>query len=233
MASASSSSSSPLWRRPDFLDRAREIVSAEQHKRLCKLFTDEFFVISRDLSRPDRIELLVSGSKRDVYVVKIENDQCKCSCPDMKIHARRHNCLCKHVCFVWFKILNADNFGLFENHHINAQDVRARLEAAVSGGGSQANRDPGVQLADLLADLSLAKARINEIVFVIAKPPADEDDCPICFEGLLGDQKDHAIVGCPECKNNVHVKCITKWLQMNASKTCVYCRSPAWKQFSF
>ena len=219
--------SSPFWRRPDFLDRARASVSAEQLKRLSKLFSDEFFVISRDLSRPDRIELLVSGSKRDVYVVKIEDDRCKCSCPDTKSHARRHNCLCKHVCFVWFKILNADHFGLFETHRINSQDVRARLEATLSG----RNPAAGASLADLLADLSLAKRLVNDAVFAVAKPPTDEDDCPICFEGLSGTE--NPIAGCPECKNNVHVKCVAKWLSMNASKTCVYCRSTAWKQYAF
>jgi hypothetical protein len=204
-----------FWRRPDFLDRAAEAVSHEQVKRLAKLFTDDFFVIQHAFDAAG-VKLLVLGSKRDAYSVTIsEAARCTCSCFDAKMHARRHGCHCKHVCFVWFKILQADTFEVLNSGRIDLAQVRARLEA----------RSAADVLADLVSGLYVAKAVVS---FGVQKAPGPDDDCPICFDAL----EDSEIAGCPSCKNNVHVKCVSRWLAANAAnKTCVYCRSPVWKMF--
>lgn len=230
---------------------AERTVSHEQAKRVAKLFTDEFFVIGssststststtaattgRDTTNDDCIKLLISGSKRDVYTTEIRSRgrRCACSCLDMRMHARRHGCFCKHICFVWFKILQANSFDLFVENgdlpRIDVANVHARLASATATSNNPASDldEMSRSLSSLVLENFLST---NGTSFAVTKTPSDQDDCPICFDAFVATPT-LDLVGCPTCKNNVHVKCVLKWLHTNANKTCVYCRSPAWKSF--
>jgi hypothetical protein len=57
------------------------------------------------------------------------------------------------------------------------------------------------------------------------------EDCFICYD-VLGNMEN--ILECPTCHNNMHAKCMQKWLTMPASMgTCIYCRSTEWKKYRF
>lgn len=58
--------------------------------------------------------------------------------------------------------------------------------------------------------------------------PRDGDVCPICLDNV----DDPALV-CPDCGNQVHARCMEEWLAtQNRGRTCIFCRSDAWEQYS-
>ena len=79
--------------------------NAQQKIRLDKLFFQTFYLLNVKIEG-NVFNLNVSGSTRNVYdiiVYKVEKT-INCNCPDHKVRARQDNCVCKHCCFVIFKV---------------------------------------------------------------------------------------------------------------------------------
>ncbi|KAJ7617081.1 hypothetical protein FB45DRAFT_756731, partial [Roridomyces roridus] len=58
--------------------------------------------------------------------------------------------------------------------------------------------------------------------------PGEEDDCPICYNGMHGvDEK--KLTFCETCGNAVHGECFAQWKQTaqkgHTKLTCIYCRA--------
>ena len=69
-----------------------------------------------------------------------------------------------------------------------------------------------------LNDVQVAKLTGGTPARIIGGYVDDDTECPICYVPL----RNFLVVTCPACKNDVHVKCITVWL--NTHDTCIYCR---------
>jgi hypothetical protein len=86
---------------------------------------------------------------------------------------------------------------------------------------------------DILKEKYLERVNIptTQIFQKSTKILETSDVCPICYDVLLNeDFKIEMLLSCPDCKNYVHPKCMSKWLEYN--KSCVYCRSDIWMKLN-
>ena len=183
----------------------------EQRLRLNRIYNEPIFLMdahephedSASFGTPSAYDFSVSGATRTLYDVCLRKDgTCRCSCPDMqKVHPTMR--MCKHICFVLFRVLKYTDHALFDrNCTLNSQEVDLLI---VKCRGCQFFTDP---------------------TFTTQRPIEEDSECPICYCTMGANDKDNPVIGCPECKNNVHAKCMQKWLTKR--NTCVYCRSTAW-----
>ena len=114
-------------------------MNHSQKKRYDKLFTEPFYLLNTSYEN-DTYIFYMSGSKQDVYTVTIYNDanssqglgEIICNCPDMSSWAKRQHVVCKHCCFILFKVLkcftiNSNKVYINDGHNIIVTDFFNQL----------------------------------------------------------------------------------------------------------
>ena len=198
-------------------------MNTNQYKRYLKSTTEKIYLLDIYSTTNNEITCKISGSTQNVYTVIIKNMTIKCDCPDMEGWSKIQHCICKHCCFVLFKVLKiytcgatsssiSKNFKDFhKNKFIFSSEDLSVIEYATKNIELTRTNDyyrPSIS--------SKYKELCNK---TIPKPIDDDDTCVICFDNL----NDGEIVTCGTCKNHIHADCMKKWLSSNNS--CVYCRS--------
>jgi hypothetical protein len=190
------------------------MISANQQKRIDKLNEDEFYLIGFDGK-----EILMTGSKKDVYTINLgEDGSLKCNCPDSCNLAKKLGVVCKHICFIYIKICKGTDLSFFQKQKLTSTDIGIFNE--------RTKRLTATDIAKQFYNNYKAHAVSNTLDFDKSKREGVLEDmsCPICFDDLTSNIK-----FCPTCSNPVHEKCIEKWLEKH--KTCIYCRSDIWKLY--
>lgn len=226
----------------------KNIFSTQQESRYQKIFTEPLYQIDFKQQEEKNI-FFISGSTKNVYEVVLKNRKFECSCPDAKTWSKKHHVVCKHICFVLFRVSKifsklGENvyFGFdleqsssfFETHKLNDKEQEFMDNFLTN---RQFGRD--VMNDDLKAKyLERINIPSSQIFQKSTRVLQTTDECPICYDvlleslgedsGLLLNEgyKIEMLLSCPDCKNYVHRKCMEKWLEYN--KTCVYCRSDIW-----
>ena len=172
-------------------------ISEFQKKRIRKLYSEKYYLLGFQKSNN---EISISGSTNNIYKIKIK-DNLICNCMDSNINYHK-GIYCKHVCFIFIKIIQSTDLNFFTNFILSSEDVF------------------------ILNDILTMMFELNVYLFNSdSKERNIGDDCPVCYEKLSDD-----LVKCPDCNNAIHSECITKWLKYN--KSCVFCRSESWKLFT-
>eukprot|EP00611_Tribonema_gayanum_P027067 TRINITY_DN6589_c0_g1_i4.p1 TRINITY_DN6589_c0_g1~~TRINITY_DN6589_c0_g1_i4.p1 ORF type:complete len:479 (+),score=164.23 TRINITY_DN6589_c0_g1_i4:36-1472(+) len=199
-------------------------------QRIQRAATQRMFLLERrDLSQPENIhhEFGVIGSTGNVYRVQIASVP-SCDCPD-------RNPLCKHILFVYLKVLKQP---LDSPHIYQAALLQSELQEIFE------NAPPSA--ADVLANQRVRK-EFEKLSGKVADGEAAEeeqkggraieadDECPICFEGLLP-EPGSAVPGRPlvccngGCGKSLHKECQGAWAmaesRMGRQISCPYCRQP-------
>lgn len=221
----------------------KNILSTQQENRYQKIFTEPLYLI--DLKKQeDKNIFLISGSTKNVYEVVLNNRKFECSCPDAKTWSKRHHVVCKHICFVLFRVSKmfvklGENiyFGydleqsssFFETHKLNdrEQEFMEIFLVKRQFGKDVMNDDLKGKYLERLSNGPTTSLLFQKSTKILET----SDECPICYDVLLNDDiKIEMLLSCPDCKNYVHPKCMEKWLEYN--KTCVYCRSDIWTKLN-
>jgi hypothetical protein len=222
---------------------SNENFSDQQYKRLQKVFSENYYVLSFS-NEDEKIIIDISGSTQSVYNITINKNSGKigCNCPDSKSYASRYKCMCKHCCFTIVKIgkliFNKENWHTLclNKEEINIILQRLQKTTTIQNNNLKSEEkseekddiDSIVNLELNMKYLSLksGKTTTSKTCFEqFEKELSDDDECPICFDIL----KDSDIKNCPTCKNYIHTACIQKWLQTKS--TCVLCRSTEWSKY--
>jgi hypothetical protein len=202
-------------------------MNSQQYKRFLKLSEDELYLIDFN----DKLEFHISGSTKNIYKVIMTGHNFWCDCPDSKSWAKKYHVVCKHVCFVLFKVVklfsssNIENIGnktqFFTTLNLSDEELdKIKLFIKNKSVSSDIINQSLIDKYNKIAN----QPSIN--IFGNSTKSIDQDDeCPICYDILLS-QDISKLLSCPECKNYVHDGCMKKWLEYN--KSCVYCRSTIW-----
>ena len=230
-------------------------MNNEQKKRYWKIFIEEFYLL--DIKQN---EFYISGSTANVYKIKISNNFFSCNCPDgmrctPKVMNASHSfpdgktwvhnkkCVCKHVCFILYKVIklidknNAENHPFFSrlvltNDELNIIHNKIEKINLMCNENVNLNYLEKYKNLDSVIDMSIFNSSNGE-----QKIFNEDDICAICFD-MLSDvntspnkkiQTAHLAI-CPMCHNYIHKKCIQKWLN-SGKNTCVYCRSDIWRKY--
>lgn len=213
-------------------------MNQQQIKRYNKIFEDPLYLIDFKINNDNNnLEFHISGSTKNIYTVKLSHEHTDCDCPDNRSWAKKFKVVCKHTCFVLFKVVklfkvndstvltseqNPTNYfntlklSIDEYNYIkNFLDKKLISSDVVNQ-----------SLLDKFKQLSTCKNDPKELFKHSKKLLEPEDDCPICYDSLGNDT--NLLLSCPDCQNYVHTVCVEKWLQYN--KSCVYCRSETWNK---
>jgi hypothetical protein len=204
-------------------------MNSQQYKRYHKIFEDELYLIDFN----DKLEFNISGSTKNIYKVVIIDGKFDCNCPDNKSWAKKYHVVCKHTCFVLFKVIK-----LFDNNFVSNIQNQTQFFTTLKLSDQELDKinifiknkniTSDIINQDLIDKFNKLKTESNVNIFAKSTKHIDMDDeCPICYDILLMENDISKLLSCPECKNYVHNKCMEKWLEYN--KTCVYCRSDIWK----
>ncbi len=187
------------------------------------------FCVGRTKLSPLAEEFKVSGSTGNIYTVKIATLP-TCSCPD---HGKGN--ICKHLLFVFLKVLGAARAKLY---HVQ----KALLDTELADLFASARADPSANASASLVDayrratgqapLSAAEksaAAAASRAPVTRRLPEAGDSCPICYEDLKPKQEKGLLFCEHSCGNACHEICFKQWAASSGSAgkvTCIFCRAP-------
>jgi hypothetical protein len=213
-------------------------MNNQQVFRYNKIQHERFYLLNIK-NQEDKYIINVSGSTRNIYNIEVSKEEKKisCNCPDMKNRAPTLDCVCKHCCFVIFKVCRdtiATESDFFSNLVFNDEDF-GKLTDKLEEKYQIFNQHRFLEEPDDSVDLSLI-----EIFHTLSITEEDgsifetklnkiqiEDPCAICCEDIC-DEPDN--VECPECHKVFHKQCQDMWLA-TGNISCSVCRSTSWTNY--
>ena len=107
-------------------------MNNSQYKRYAKLSIEPFYLLNKKYE-DNKYIFDMSGSQQDIYTVTIYDNTSEyqgkitCNCPDMNSWAKKQHVVCKHCCFILFKVLkcfiiNPDKIYTNDHTFINTTD---------------------------------------------------------------------------------------------------------------
>lgn len=250
----------PTWRTAAMREEVRRVLPPKQRDRFLKIYEEPFFLIHPPAVTDIDASFLVSGSTQQRHTVRIDalSGAASCSCMDARINCRKQSCVCKHVCFVLFRVLRMSDlrfFGVDRGLRLSEQELRACLDTATrisEGAVSRGAVNQGSVSASSTAAASPAISPVIDPSVMHPPPPSctgsdvfrsnevfrdnvsESSECPVCYD-CVGPLQNNALRGCPSCGNVVHLECMRRWaaaaLASGSRVTCVMCRSAAWSRW--
>jgi hypothetical protein len=199
------------------------IKRTQQIIRLEKLNSEDFYLLSKE-KHDNKLVFNICGSTKNIYSVKLYfiSKMIYCNCPDSKSWAKKFGVLCKHVCFVLFKVLkfNTDKDDylrmlIFNEHQIN--EIKNNFDKL-----DITNYDKDYINKEYTEKFNkLSKIDTKEII-----PRTHDNDnyCVICYEEFDNLTDKNLNTQCKICLKIFHKKCINKWTSLG-NTSCPFCRS--------
>lgn len=202
-----------------------DLNTTGQRRRIQSVHNDPIYLVSyvyQDnpvgaLGADAALRLQISGSTRTIYYVVIKSPIAlnsddvgtqSCTCIDFRIRGTQF--LCKHICFVWIKVLQQASVQC-----TMSSDIWTNLRSILE------QRADDQAMVDAIAAATSSTA--PSLTAADNRPLASDDICPICY-----DECSSALVWfCHQCKNPIHAQCMLKWGQVYGSEQvpCVLCRA--------
>lgn len=198
-------------------------MKTQQLYRYDKIFSESFYLLNK-LKENNKLTFNISGSTSNIYKVSIyfASKMIYCNCPDAKKWAKSYGVICKHCCFVLFKVLNLN----LENHKsyldilIFTQDEINNIINAFDKISSNQDfiKEEYIQKYNQI----LAQDKSNQITIV---PKETQDTmCCICYDEFKNIKDVNENKQCKVCQTILHKNCLNKWLN-SGNNTCPFCRS--------
>jgi len=173
----------------------------------------------------------ILGTSNFIYKIVINKKYQSCNCEDFM----KHKTLCKHLCFILFKLLKLYRISL-NTSKINLIGRDSLLETKFFNEYIFPNIDWLIYknkvdniskyLKDKLFNIKYYKDFkyfYQQYIFLIYKNMEhSENDCPICLK------QTNKGISCPICKKVFHVRCLNEWFNKIVVKKCPICRSDYW-----
>lgn len=202
--------------------RYRNGATADIAARITRATSQRMYLINQEDCSEDGNAMrkyAVLGSTGNVYDVEIAKFP-TCTCPDF---AGGH--LCKHILFVFLKVLRVKNTSdkIYQKALLQSELLDVFMRAPQPTASVSANSAVIAAYNETITGTSTAACTSasgaeHEDTSDDAKPSGD---CAICFETMAS--KGEAVQKCTVCRNYLHTDCLMKWL--SKASTCVYCRS--------
>jgi len=173
----------------------------------------------------------ILGSSDFIYKVTINKNFQSCNCEDFM----KHKTLCKHICFVLFKVLKVYKIFL-NNFELKLIGDRSYIETFFFKKFVFPNLDwllfkkKAKTIEKYLKSSFFNEEYYNQFkyyyqqyYFLIYKNLKEsKEKCPICFKKI------NKGIKCSTCKNYFHVYCLNKWFEKIEIKKCPICRCDYW-----
>ncbi|EKM57496.1 uncharacterized protein PHACADRAFT_206397 [Phanerochaete carnosa HHB-10118-sp] len=185
--------------------------------RLERVQTQRFFMVDRNRNGDElREEFQVLGSTGNVYTVVIDKIP-QCSCPDSL--KGNH---CKHILFIFAKVLQVP----YTSHAWYQKALlTSELQEVFANAPLAPNDMANSRVREAYARATGKSATSSSSSSAKRKMPTEEDDCPVCYEGMHG-TAEGKLSFCETCGNCLHKECFEQWARnKGAGVTCPMCRT--------
>lgn len=156
----------------------------------CKKFEKGIYCFS--IMRENEPFILKIDVKPDFNVV--------CNCMDWRIRCRKQMIPCKHIYYLFNKILGFQLYDYYDNQ---------------------------IMAPEIFEELVRSRLEINKERLMNLNANIQDRECPICFSDFK-DYNITLVNRCPDCASCTHNDCAKVWLQHSVSKTCAICNSNKW-----
>ncbi|RSH80431.1 uncharacterized protein EHS24_009009 [Apiotrichum porosum] len=222
--------------------RFRKKAPISINERMERVMAQRMFMVDRiDASIGDeRMEIFkVAGSTGNVYTITLGSTIMSCDCPD----ALKGNCPCKHLIFIFLKVLKVPRSShIWYQKALLPDEVAMALSAKDTASASASNE---ARKAYLRAAGAVVTDDDDAGPSEAAPQPSNDDgkrlsalgdDCPVCFEEMTAEENDRGQLvfdmTAQGCGKPLHTQCFNMWSSAARKKggpiTCVWCRA-AWE----
>lgn len=173
----------------------------------------------------------ILGTSNFIYKVTINKNFQSCNCEDYF----KHKTLCKHICFVLFKLFRVFKIFLnnFQFKFITNQayiDTNFFNKYEMSNLEWQILKKKASNINKFLKSNFFNEEYFNKFkyyyqqyYFLIHKNlKSSNTNCSICFKKI------NKGIKCPTCRNYFHINCLNTWFERIDIKTCPICRCDYW-----
>jgi len=196
-------------------------IKKYQLDRIIKSCYQPIYILDIKYFENDIIEVIVSGSTLNLYILQISTTNIICNCNETKFNTEI-NIFCKHICFLICCLSKIYNELIFTNKKISNKELEFIKDKIKS---INVNSDTEVTSKYLFEKFKNINNKQNDTLFKPVKEINHEEDCSICLKNF----ENKKIVSCPNCENIIHEECMNEWINKNC--TCIFCRSDIWKKF--
>lgn len=198
--------------------------TGQQLIRLEKLNSDDFYLLDK-IEEDNKFHFDICGSTKNIYKVRIyfKSKMIYCNCPDAKSWAKKYGVICKHSCFVLFKVLklNINKDEYLRTLIFNDQQMDYLKDSFKKINMTNSNEDfINSEYSEKFKNLEKNNNKNNDI----NPRESDENFCAICYEDFENIIDKESNRQCKVCMKILHKKCLNKWLSMG-NHNCPYCRS--------
>lgn len=220
---------------PDFQARLRRQVPRPQFERFQKCLTEPLYLLraeEEDIQLPsgslhpnELLRFYISGSTQTKHTVTINIDgNFACSCQDARIHGKKYGYVCKHACFVLFRVMRLPSTDIFNAKKLNSDELCVCAELI-------AHR-MAIQESEFHPTTTTSNEQLGMDFTRPFRITGEDDECPVCYNAILPASEADPLRGCPDCGHALHRECARKWQSSAPKKTCVMCRSTVWSKWN-
>lgn len=191
----------------------------EDTKRRHRGLRDPIYFIDHQV-RPTCLIFRVLGTSGSDYAITFypasKGAAWQCTCPDFSRRRRP----CKHIHFVWYRVLGATEDPFFDSvtavqdcllaHRIGHEHLVANAHL------------PRPNVDDDLADLFIEHETKILSDPIVAQRPYVGENCPICYEAFTSECQVYFCES--KCGNSVHQSCFQACVNFGVKSQCPYCR---------
>lgn len=196
----------------------------QQILRMNKIHNEDFYLLDKS-NDENKFIFKICGSTKNIYEVKLYSNSKRifCNCPDSKSWAKKYNVICKHCCFVVFKVLKL-NFD--KEKYLETLIFSVPQFDALKNAFQKINMNSGEDFINTWYSEKYKNISNQEKSDDGSIVPRDTDDnfCAICYDEFEEITNKNENRQCKTCKKILHKKCLEKWINMG-NKNCPYCRA--------
>jgi len=207
-------------------------MNNKQRAKYEKIFTEPIYILDVIVNDTSYV-CKISGSTANIYetVIDKRSRSISCSCPDSKINSRSSHTICKHCCFVLFRVIKfneGDFTGFFNTFRLSDRQMDYIDEKMnhINVRSAEYSNQHYTDLYNAFKNGEIGKEIKVENRFSQHRDLKESDICGICYCEFEHD----ANLQCPICNNIIHKDCMEKWLGMGKI-SCPYCRTECWSQY--
>jgi hypothetical protein len=197
----------------------------QQILRLDKVENESFYLLDK-CEEDNKLIFKICGSTKNIYEVKLylTSKRIFCNCPDSKSWARKYGVICKHCCFVVFKVLKLgfEKEQFLESLVFSDAQLDALKQVFLKINMNSIEDFINSHYSEKYKNLEKQKQKTDDSI----KPrDSDDDFCAICYDEFENITNKDENRQCKTCMKILHKKCLEKWINMG-NQNCPYCRTP-------
>lgn len=199
-------------------------LSYNQKSRIFRGKKENLFILDKKY-KEGKIIFQICGATGNVYTIEIIDKNIDCNCIDSQTKCKKELIFCKHICFLYLKVLEITNNYLFINKKLSLEDVDI-IYSENNFPESVIDEELSNNYNEIKNIKNKPSKKRKRVTFDIEIIDMDENNPEICLVCSSEISNKDQLSTCGNCNTIFHKKCIKAWVIRN--KNCISCESDCW-----